>query len=179
MTEQEKIWFIKLSADHANDARTFAKPEYRGIWNSVIDKYSDNAHFVYELLQNADDAGATEASFTLFYGVGIYFEHNGTRHFTISNPDTSEEDQRNGRLGCVNAISAIGQSAKIVEEGVGNQIGKFGIGFKSVFRYTDTPKIYDDNIQFELRDRIVPCLIDDLPNLRKRIAMWPPCRILA
>ena len=167
MTELEKIWFAKLSVEHANDARTFAKPEYRGVWNSVINKYSDNAHFVYELLQNADDAGATEASFTLSYGVGIFFEHNGTKHFTISNPDTSDEDQRMGRLGCVNAISAIGQSAKIVEEGVGNQIGKFGIGFKSVFRYTDTPKIYDDNIQFELRDRIVPCLIDDLPNLRK------------
>lgn len=167
MTSQERVWFDKLSDEHANDARTFAKPEYRGIWNSVIDKYSDNAHFVYELLQNADDAGATEASFTLSYGVGIFFEHNGTKHFTISNPNTSEDDQRNGRLGCVNAISAIGQSAKIVEEGVGNQIGKFGIGFKSVFRYTDTPKIYDDNVCFELRDRIVPCLIEDVPNLRK------------
>lgn len=161
MTNQEKVWFSNLSAERAADAKTFAKPEYRGVWNSVIDKYSDNAHFVYELLQNADDAGATEASFTLVYEKGITFEHNGTKHFTVSNPNTSEIDQQNGRLGCVNAISAIGQSAKIVEEKTGNQIGKFGIGFKSVFRYTNTPRIYDDNICFELHDRIVPILIDD------------------
>ena len=31
----------------------------KGIKSSVIEKYSDQAHFIYELLQNADDAGAT------------------------------------------------------------------------------------------------------------------------
>lgn len=32
---------------------------------SQVAMYADTAHFVYELLQNADDAGATEISFVL------------------------------------------------------------------------------------------------------------------
>ena len=37
----------------------------RGVQRSVVDKYSDQAHFIYELLQNADDVKATTATFRL------------------------------------------------------------------------------------------------------------------
>ena len=45
------------------------------------DFYPDQAHFVFELLQNAEDAGATEAVFIL-RDDACWFEHNGTRAFT-------------------------------------------------------------------------------------------------
>lgn len=57
MNAEERVYFEKLSASHREDAKTFQKPSYTGWWNSIIDKYSDKAHFLYELLQNADDAG--------------------------------------------------------------------------------------------------------------------------
>jgi hypothetical protein len=86
------------------------------------DFYPDRAHFVFELLQNAEDAGATEATFTLL-GNGCRFEHNGVRLFT-------EADVR--------GITGIHNSTK---DKAPDQIGKFGVGFKSVFVYTSTPVI--------------------------------------
>jgi len=54
--------------------------KHRGIRKVVEDLYPDRAHFIYELLQNAEDAGATEAFFNLT-GSSVSFEHNG-RSFT-------------------------------------------------------------------------------------------------
>src|SRR3984957_8257571 len=45
------------------------------------DFYPDRAHFVYELLQNAEDAGATEVKFTLKQD-RLVCEHDGSRAFT-------------------------------------------------------------------------------------------------
>lgn len=48
------------------------------MWKGIIDKYPDSAHFIYELLQNADDAEATKAYIQLskekllFKGKNIY-----------------------------------------------------------------------------------------------------------
>ena len=36
-----------------------------GIRRIVEDLYPDTAHFIYELLQNAEDTGASEAAFVL------------------------------------------------------------------------------------------------------------------
>lgn len=159
MNHQERAWFEQLSASRKEDAKTFAKPEFQGVWERIVDMYKESAHFVYELLQNADDAGATEASFELFED-RLLFRHNGSKRFSISNPDSVEEDRKNGRLGSVNSITAGGFSSKS-DEKCGNSIGKFGIGFKSVFVYTDSPQIYDPNICFRITEKIVPELLSD------------------
>ena len=64
----------------------------RGIQRSVVDKYSDQAHFIYELLQNADDVKATTATFRPEES-GLYFTHNGSDRFTVSNPQNKEADK--------------------------------------------------------------------------------------
>ena len=164
MTHQEYEWFNQLRDRQIKDAGVFDSPRYRGVWSTVVDKYSDKAHFIYELLQNADDAGATFVRLEL-RSDGLVFRHNGKKPFTVSNPETEEEDHKVGRLGHVNAITSIGMSQKMFEKGEANQIGKFGVGFKSVFQYADTPHIYDDNIQFKITSRIVPTLItQDFPG---------------
>ena len=48
--------FEELHNSRSEDFKTFNKKSYRGVWSSIIDKYPESAHFVYELLQNADDA---------------------------------------------------------------------------------------------------------------------------
>lgn len=123
---------------------------------SIVDKYSEQAHFIYELLQNADDACATSAKFILTQQ-HLIFIHDGKRHFSISDPATEDEDRANGKLGDINAITAIGLSTKTTDA----TIGKFGVGFKSVFQYTRSPHIYDSNCNFKIEDYVVPRLIDD------------------
>ena len=163
MTEQEMIWFNALVKDREENARILAKDSMAGYRQSPIDKYSDRAHFVYELLQNADDVKASRCKFLLSHD-RLLFIHNGLIPFKVSNPGTEGQDRRLGQLGGVNAITAAGLSTKS-----GNEIGRFGIGFKAVFQYTDEPKIYDDNIFFGLRNEIVPYLVrEDFTSRRPK-----------
>ena len=164
MTNQELEWFSELAADRAESARVFMKPSNIGVWRAIIDKYSDQAHFIYELLQNADDAGATKAEFKLD-GERLLFKHNGTRRFSITSPKTEAEDFAKGRIGDLNSITGAGGfSTKLSENANGNAIGKFGVGFKAVFQYTTSPEIYDDNMAFRLEHYMVPVLIKaDMP----------------
>ena len=108
-----------------------------GIGRLLTDLYPDNAHFIYELLQNAEDAKATEVRFILKED-GVEFEHNGSRLFTL-------ED--------VTSITSIGVSTKKDDP---TNIGKFGVGFKAVFAYTSTPKIASGQYHFCIRDLVVP-----------------------
>ena len=108
-----------------------------GIRNLLSDLYPDNAHFIYELLQNAEDAGASEVRFSL-NDCSVEFEHNGNLLFT---PDD------------VDAITSIGDSHK---RGDRTSIGKFGIGFKAVFTYTSTPEVKSGKYHFRIRDLVVP-----------------------
>ena len=166
MNSQEEKWFKRLNEKKISHAKVFMEAEYRRWWSSVIDKYPDSAHFIYELLQNADDAKATSAAIHLTK-TGILFKHNGTIRFTVSNPDTYEEDITNGKLGHLNSITSIGMSTK-AEGSTDNKIGKFGVGFKAVFQFTKTPEIYDDNVCFRLRDYIIPELIEHDHPWRKK-----------
>lgn len=155
MNEQEKTYFSAVSKDRAENARVMEKSSMRGIKNSVIEKYSDQAHFIYELLQNADDAGATYVRFVLERD-RLIFAHNGSRLFSVSDPETEDSDAEKGTLGDINAICSIANSNKGEAK-----IGKFGVGFKAVFQYTSTPHIYDPNFRFKIERFVVPTLLDD------------------
>ena len=110
------------------------------------DFYPDEAHFIYELLQNAEDAGATEVAFELT-AHACFFEHNGSRHF-------NERDIR--------GITGIFNSSK---KDSPDKIGKFGVGFKSVFVYTDTPVIYSKDYSFKILKLVLPQPINLLQSL--------------
>ena len=53
----------EVRSDREDLARVLKK--HAGIRKLVEELYPDSAHFIYELLQNAEDTGATEARFTL------------------------------------------------------------------------------------------------------------------
>ena len=162
MDKQQAIYFETLTANREEGAKALEGFALRGVKNSVVEKYSDQAHFVYELLQNADDAKATLARFELFKDK-LVFAHNGARRFSVSNLATEAQDLENGTLGDINAITTVGGSNKTDEA----TIGKFGVGFKAVFQYTSNPHIYDPDVFFKIERFIVPiCLKEDYPGRR-------------
>ena len=159
MNQQEESYFEALSKDRIENANVIEKRSMRGLKSSVVDKYSDQAHFIYELLQNADDAKATCARFILQPN-RLIFAHNGKRHFSVSDPTKEDEDSENGVLGDINSITSIANSNK-----TDASIGKFGVGFKAVFQYTQTPHIYDTDFCFKIERFLVPKLLDeDFPD---------------
>lgn len=121
---------------------------HAGIRRIVEDLYPDTAHFIYELLQNAEDTKASEASFVLS-GDSLVFEHNG-RPF--------DEDDIRG-------ITDIGEGTKAEDD---DTIGRFGIGFKAVFPYTETPRIWSPTYAFEISEMVLPAELPPDPTLGSR-----------
>jgi len=102
----------------------------------LSDLYPDTAHFIYELLQNAEDTKATKVNFKLNFDA-LEFTHNGNLFV---------EDN-------VKAITSFGNSTKRDDP---TSIGKFGVGFKAVFAYTNTPEIHSGDFHFRIHDLVVP-----------------------
>ncbi len=100
--------------------------------------YSERTHFIFELIQNAEDAGATEVAFSLLRD-RLEVRHDG-RPFT-------EADVR--------GICGVGQSGKTGSDQL-TAIGKFGIGFKSVYAYTKSPRVYSGDEAFGIESYVRP-----------------------
>jgi len=137
-------WFEELSSMRQEWVEITRRNNFeKGIRHSTIEKYPDPVHFVYELLQNAEDQCASKAQFQLFAD-HLVFCHNG-------NPFTRAD---------VENITGIGNSDKPQEA---NKIGRFGIGFKSVFAITERPEIYtvleDKPFAFAIEHLVVPVAI--------------------
>jgi len=113
---------------------------WEGMVRVLTQLYPDNAHFIYELLQNAEDANASNVRFNLT-NEGLVFEHDGSRNFSFMD---------------VQSILSIGDSTKTSSK---TKIGKFGVGFKAVFDYTQTPEIRSGDYHFRIRDLVVPELL--------------------
>lgn len=152
--------FDKLTQKRRELVSKLKDPVAKGVWNMVIDKYSEPAHFIVELLQNADDAKATNVEISIFNNV-LIFKHNGKIQFSLQDPDHENNSKQTGHI---NALTSIGASTKTDNE----TIGKFGIGFKSVFQYTDKPYIEDDNFAFFIEDFIVPVATTPHSEQRRR-----------
>lgn len=102
----------------------------------LVGLYNDVSHFIYELIQNAEDKGATEISFDLF-------------------PDRLEVIH-NGEIFNLKDIEGItGIGIKVKKDQI-NAIGKFGVGFKSVFAITQSPIIKSGKYYFTIKDFVLP-----------------------
>ena len=96
----------------------------------IIQLYTDKSHFIYELLQNAEDASASRIRF-IQKEDRLVVMHDGAA-FTEQN---------------LQGLCDIGQSDKINNL---NQIGEFGVGFKSVFGICDVVRLYSNPRREEL-----------------------------
>ncbi|RLI75863.1 hypothetical protein DRP04_13105 [Archaeoglobales archaeon] len=105
--------------------------------------YSDKKlHFIYELIQNADDAESKNLVFELYDDCLIVW--NDGKKF-------NEDD--------VKAICSLLISTKDL-----SNIGTFGIGFKAVYAYTDLPEVYSGEERFRIRGVVEPELIEVIPE---------------
>ncbi len=109
--------------------------ESEKILKIIINQYSDRTHFIYEILQNAEDAGASQISFRLKDNM-LEIRHDG-RPF-------DEKD--------IDGVCGIANGTK--EDGT--RIGHFGIGFKSVYCYTESPQIYSGQYHFRIVHQLFP-----------------------
>lgn len=97
------------------------RPDLAGPWHQLFKQVQSPRHVLSELLQNADDANATEASVRVQDGVFV-FEHNGE--------DFTEENFA--------SLCRFGYSNKRAL----HTIGFRGIGFKSTFSLGDRVELY-------------------------------------
>eukprot|EP01063_Lacrimia_lanifica_P037223 TRINITY_DN757_c3_g1_i2.p1 TRINITY_DN757_c3_g1~~TRINITY_DN757_c3_g1_i2.p1 ORF type:complete len:3788 (+),score=1393.80 TRINITY_DN757_c3_g1_i2:1139-11365(+) len=103
---------------------------------AIIGDYVDDVGIINELIQNADDAGATRFSLMLdksAYGtktlLGTSMEpHQGPAMLVYNNATFSEADFQ--------ALASLGQGSKLEST---SKTGKFGLGFNSVYHFTDVP----------------------------------------
>jgi hypothetical protein len=124
--------------------------EHPGKYEALLaGHYSDNNHFVYELIQNAEDEGATCVVFE-YHDDKIVFLHDGKPF--------DEDDVR--------GVSSMLETTKADDV---QTIGKFGMGFKSVFKYTCEPHIYSDDEAFCIKNYLLPEEITEGWNYKEQM----------
>ncbi|XP_022722630.1 uncharacterized protein LOC111279838 isoform X2 [Durio zibethinus] len=117
--------------------------------------YSQDSHFLLELVQNADDnvySDNVEPTLTFLLQESGIIVLNNEQGFSAQN---------------IRALCDVGSSTK---KGYSGYIGKKGIGFKSVFRVTDAPEIHSNgfHVKFDISDGQIGFV---LPTL------LPPCNV--
>ncbi|KAK9798935.1 hypothetical protein WJX73_003884 [Symbiochloris irregularis] len=131
----------------------------------IIDAYADGPGILLELVQNADDAGATEVAFMLdeeSYGTNSILGPNmshwqGPALCCYNNGVFSEADFHN--------ISRIGQDSKLDKPAA---TGRFGLGFNANYHLTDLPSFVSGShiVMFDPSAKYLPNVSPAQPGLK-------------
>lgn len=127
----------------------------------LADRYGDRTHFIFELLQNAEDALARRAAWTGSRRVKFELSANGLRVSHFGAPFNTND---------VRGICGIAKSTKSL-----TAIGRFGIGFKSVYAFTERPEVHSGGEDFAIENFVWPTAtssIDRKPD--ETVFLLPP-----
>ena len=108
----------------------------------LSDRYDNRTHFIYEILQNTEDALKKRPESWKNRSVNFSLDSNGITVSHFGKP-FDEADVR--------GICGIDESTKQI-----NDIGRFGIGFKSVYAFTETPEIHSGQEHFAIDSYVWP-----------------------
>jgi hypothetical protein len=108
----------------------------------LADRYDDRTHFIYELLQNAEDARGKRDGWRGPRAVAFELSSAALRVSHVGTPFTEAN---------VRGICGIAESTKDL-----TSIGCFGIGFKSVYAFTDCPEIHSGDEYFAIDSFVWP-----------------------
>ncbi len=152
MALQDSVFFNRIRSENEKLYGT-AVDEYAPVL--LGDIYSDKTHFVFELLQNAEDActrsiiAGKKRQFSIefkLFADRLELRHNGMPF--------DQED--------IISICRIVRSTKKKDVQL---LGKFGIGFKSVYGYTTSPIIQSGGRSFQIKNYVQPYPL----NIRKDV----------
>ncbi|XP_077871817.1 sacsin isoform X4 [Ictidomys tridecemlineatus] len=150
---------------------------------NILEEYPSVSDIFKELLQNADDANATECSFMIDMRRNMDIRENlldpgmaachGPALWSFNNSEFSDSDFVN--------ITRLGESLK---RGEVDKVGKFGLGFNSVYHLTDIPIImsrefmimFDPNINHiskHIKDKSNPGIKINWSKQQKRLRKFP------
>ena len=110
----------------------------------LTDLYDDRTHFIYELLQNAEDALRRRNDEPQSRTVRFELSEQTLRISHYGKPF----DQRDVEGVCGIALSTAGEDI--------TRIGRFGIGFKSVYGFTVRPEIHSGDEDFGIGSFVWP-----------------------
>lgn len=131
----------------------------------ILEMYADGPGILFELVQNAEDARASEVIFLL----------DKTQYGTSSLLSPEMADWQGPALYCFNdsvfspqdlySISRIGQESKLEKPFA---IGRFGLGFNSVYHFTDIPTFVsgENIVMFDPHACNLPGISPSHPGLR-------------
>lgn len=109
----------------------------------LADRYDDRTHFIFEILQNVEDALKKRGEWNGNRSVDFSLSSDGVTisHFGIP---FDEADVR--------GVCGIAESTKAEL----TAIGRFGVGFKSVYAFTDSPEIHSGDEHFTIESYVWP-----------------------
>lgn len=108
----------------------------------LADRYDDRTHFIFELLQNAEDALARRDQWQGARAVSFQLTETQLRFSHFGQPFCEAD---------VRGICGIAESTKAL-----TAIGRFGIGFKSVYAITDRPEVHSGTEAFAIESFVWP-----------------------
>lgn len=111
----------------------------------LADRYDKRTHFIFELLQNAEDALRRRDDWHGSRAVSFYLTASELRISHYGQP-FDEADVR--------GICGIDESTKDI-----TSIGRFGIGFKSVYAFTNRPEIHSGTEAFAIENYVWPVAV--------------------
>lgn len=129
-----------------NEKKYGTEVSYYG--RDFADRYTERTHFIFELLQNAEDAlrwreeAEPGQSFPRSVRFLLFPDHLEVTHYGL----TFNEEHVRG----ICSIKRGTKQQKLTD------LGKFGIGFKSVYAYTKSPEVHSGNECFVIQSYVHP-----------------------
>jgi hypothetical protein len=137
-----------MASDYAA-IREANKAEYGNVgrWGRdvLVNRYDSSAHFVFELLQNAEDALRRRNGWNGSREVRFELTPTSLRIVHCGKPFTLED---------VKGVCGVGETTKELTD-----IGRFGIGFKSVYAITDRPEVHSGEEDFAIENFVFPVAV--------------------
>ena len=169
-----RLWLLGRNADTfaLGQENVEAFGQYESLTSrlhNILELYADGVGILHELIQNSDDAGATEVSFIFDqaqHGDQSLLspsmrEWQGPALCVFNNAQFTPRDLRN--------ICSIGSNAKLA---AGNATGRFGLGFNAVYHFTDVPSFISGShlVFFDPAAQFLPGATANNPGLKIKFA---------